>query len=493
MSRMPDMSTTASVDIPVERRSGAPRTARPMALWLAVLGLRCSETAAMTLAGILAWWLLPALGPIPPLPAATIVVVTLAASWMWERLGAYHRSYVFTPRAGLERQLSGWTLTMSMLVVGAYSLNLSDAYPRQWVALWLALGVVLPAAVRTGFSGLTRRWIREGRLAQRTVIIGTTDHGRLLARHLRDCKDIRTRIIGFVYDEQPPEDSYMDGVRVLGDLQRLVGLIRSNEVDQVIIALPWAQRDRIMRTLAELADTPVDIRLAPELLRFEFLHQRVEIVGDVPMLRVLDRPVSGSAEVLKAVEDRVLGSLLLLMFAPLMLLIAAAIKLDSRGPVFFRQTRYGFNNNLIKVWKFRTMYHHMTDAGASVLTQRDDPRVTRVGRFLRRTSLDELPQLLNVVTGEMSLVGPRPHAVQAKAGGRLYQDVMPHYAARHRVKPGLTGWAQVHGWRGETDTPEKLTRRVEHDLYYIDHWSLLLDMRILLRTVRVVLGDKNAF
>lgn len=188
-----------------------------------------------------------------------------------------------------------------------------------------------------------------------------------------------------------------------------------------------------------------------------------------------------------------LGSLLLLMFAPLMLLIAAAIKLDSRGPVFFRQTRYGFNNNLIKVWKFRTMYHHMTDAAASVLTQRDDPRVTRVGHFLRRTSLDELPQLLNVVSGEMSLVGPRPHALQAKAGELLYQDVMHHYAARHRVKPGLTGWAQVHGWRGETDTPEKLTRRVEHDLYYIDHWSLLLDLQILLRTARVVLGDKNAF
>lgn len=487
------MSTTASVAIPVERRSGRPRTARPMAPWLTVLGLRCSETAAIALAGLLAWWVHPALGPIPPLPAATIVVVTLAASWLCERFGAYQLSYVFTLRAGLRRQLSAWTLTMSMLVVGAYSLHLSDAYPRLWVALWLALGVVLPAAVRTGFSGLTRRWIREGRLAQRTVIVGTTDHGRLLARHLRGCEDIRTRIIGFAYDEQPPGEGYIDRVRVLGDLEQLVGLIRHNEVDQVIIALPWAQRDRIMRTLAELADTPVDIRLAPELLRFEFLRQRAEIVGDVPLLRVLDRPVSGSAELLKAAEDRVLGGLLLLMFAPLMLLIAAAIKLDSRGPVFFRQTRYGFNNNLIKVWKFRTMHHHMTDAAASVLTQRDDPRVTRVGHFLRRTSLDELPQLLNVVSGEMSLVGPRPHALQAKAGELLYQDVMHHYAARHRVKPGLTGWAQVHGWRGETDTPEKLTRRVEHDLYYIDHWSLLLDVQILLRTVRVVLGDKNAF
>ena len=487
------MPKTASVAVPVERRSGRPRTARPTAPWLAVLGLRCGETVAMALAGLLAWWIHPALGPITPLSAVTVVVVTLAAAWMCERFGAYHLSYVFRLQAGLRRQLYAWMVTMSTLVVGAYSLNLSDAYPRLWVGLWLVLGTVLPVAVRTGFSGLTRRWIREGRLAQRTVIVGTTDHGRLLARHLRGCEDIRTRIIGFAYDEQPPEEDYIDQVRVLGDVAHLVGLIRRNEVDQVIIALPWAQRDRIMRTLAELADTPVDIRLAPELLRFEFLRQRAEIIGDVPLLRVLDRPVSGSAELLKAAEDRVLGSLLLLMLAPLMLLIALAIKLDSRGPVFFRQTRYGFNNHLIRVWKFRTMYHHMTDVAGSVLTQRDDPRVTRVGRFLRRTSLDELPQLLNVVTGEMSLVGPRPHALQAKAGELLYQDVMHHYAARHRVKPGLTGWAQVHGWRGETDTPEKLTRRVEHDLYYIDHWSLLLDLQILLRTARVVLGDKNAF
>lgn len=487
------MSTTATVAVPVERRSGRPRTARPTAPWVAVLVLRCAETAAIALAGLLAWWVHPDLGPITPFAAATLVVVTLAAAWMCERFGAYHLSYVFTLRVGLRRQLYAWTLTMSTLVVGAYSLHLSDAYPRLWVGLWLVLGAVLPVAARTGFSGLTRCWIREGRLAQRTVIVGTTDHGRLLARHLRGCEDIRTRIIGFAYDEQPPDEGYIDRVRVLGDLKHLVGLIRRNEVDQVIIALPWAQRDRIMQILAELADTPVDIRLAPELLRFEFLRQRAEIVGDVPLLRVLDRPVSGSGELLKAAEDRVLGGLLLLMLAPLMLLIAAAIKLDSRGPVFFRQTRYGFNNNLIKVWKFRTMYHHMTDAAASVLTQRDDPRVTRVGRFLRRTSLDELPQLLNVVTGEMSLVGPRPHALQAKAGDLLYQDVMRNYAARHRVKPGLTGWAQVHGWRGETDTPEKLTRRVEHDLYYIDHWSFLLDVQILLRTARVVLGDKNAF
>ena len=487
------MATTASAAIPFERRSGRSRTARPTAPWLAVFGLRCIESAAIALAGVLAWWAHPQLGAIGPLPITTIVIATAFWAWMCERLRAYEVAYVFPTHVGLRRQLCAWVLTMATLILVAFSLKVSDAYSRLWVAMWLMLGIVLTLGVRVAFARLTRNWVREGRLAQRTVVVGTTEHGQCLARHLHGCQDIRTRIIGFAYDDQRPAAPYIGSHRVLGDITHLVRMIRRNEVDQVVIALPWSQRDRIVRLLSELADTPVDIRLAPELLRFDFLQQRAEMVAGVPLLKVLDRPVSGAAELLKAAEDRILGGLLLLACAPVMIGAAIAIKLDSRGPVFFRQTRYGFNNNLIKVWKFRTMYHDLADATASVLTQRDDPRVTRVGRFLRRTSLDELPQLLNVVSGEMSLVGPRPHALQAKAGDKLYQDVMLHYAARHRVKPGLTGWAQVNGWRGETDTCEKLAKRVEHDLYYIDNWSLWLDLRILLRTARVVVGGQNAF
>jgi Undecaprenyl-phosphate glucose phosphotransferase len=487
------MATIASAAVSVERRRGRARTARPTAPGLAVFALRCGEIVAISLAGVLAWWLQPQHPPGVPVPLTTIVVVTATAAWMYERFGAYRPSYVFRLRPAFCQEVAAWVFSVVALVVVAFALESSDAYPRLWVALWLALGMVVPVVVRTAFSWLTRDWIREGRLAQRTVIVGASEHGRQMAIHLQRCQDFQTRVIGFAYDQQAPQGAYIAGHRVLGDVAQLVTLIRRNEVDRVVIALPWTDRERIMRVLAELADTPVDIRLAPELLRFEFAQRPAEFVGGVPLLRVLDRPVSGSAEVVKAAEDRILGSLLLLALAPVMLLIGIAIKLDSRGPVFFRQTRYGFNNNLIKVWKFRTMYQHMTDANASVLTQRDDPRVTRVGRVLRRTSLDELPQLLNVFTGEMSLVGPRPHALQAKAGDRLYEDVMRHYAARHRVKPGLTGWAQVNGWRGETDTPEKLTRRVEHDLHYIEHWSVWLDLQILLRTARVVVGGENAF
>src|SRR5439155_14799067 len=179
--------------------------------------------------------------------------------------------------------------------------------------------------------------------------------------------------------------------------------------------------------------------------------------------------------------------------SPLMLLIAALVKLDSKGPALFKQKRFGFNNELIEVYKFRSMYHEMRDGDASRLVTKGDSRVTRMGRFIRKTSLDELPQFFNVLRGELSLVGPRPHATRAKAADQLYNDVVDGYFARHKVKPGITGWAQINGWRGETDTTEKLQRRVEHDLYYIENWSLAFDLYILFRTPFPLLGGENAY
>jgi exopolysaccharide biosynthesis polyprenyl glycosylphosphotransferase len=197
---------------------------------------------------------------------------------------------------------------------------------------------------------------------------------------------------------------------------------------------------------------------------------------------------------MKWLFDKIIGSLILIAALPIMALVALAIKLDSRGPVLFKQNRYGFNNDLISVYKFRSMYTDKTDVSASNLVTKDDPRVTRVGRFIRKASLDELPQLFNVVfKGNLSLVGPRPHAVNAKAEARLYAEAVDGYFARHRVKPGITGWAQINGWRGETDTHEKIQKRVEHDLYYIENWSVLLDLQILARTPVSLLKTENAY
>src|SRR5690606_25777765 len=205
------------------------------------------------------------------------------------------------------------------------------------------------------------------------------------------------------------------------------------------------------------------------------------------------KPLGAWDTLIKTLEDRILAALAILALSPVMALVALAVKLDSRGPVLFKQRRYGFNNELIEVYKFRSMYVDKTDHNAEKLVTRSDPRVTRVGRFIRKTSLDELPQLFNVLKGDLSLVGPRPHPTMAKAADKLYGEVVDGYFARHKVKPGITGWAQINGWRGETDTPEKIQRRVEHDLYYIENWSVMFDLYILAMTPISLLNTRNAY
>ncbi|HLA19935.1 MAG TPA: exopolysaccharide biosynthesis polyprenyl glycosylphosphotransferase, partial [Pseudolabrys sp.] len=250
----------------------------------------------------------------------------------------------------------------------------------------------------------------------------------------------------------------------------------------------------ILQMLKKLWVLPVDIRLAAHTNKLQFRPRSYSYIGKVPVIDVFDRPIADWDVVMKWLFDQIIGGLLLIIALPLLALIAIAIKLDSPGPVLFKQKRYGFNNDLIEVYKFRSMRADATDANANKLVTKDDPRVTRVGRIIRKASLDELPQLFNVVfKGNLSLVGPRPHAVNAKAEARLYAEAVDGYFARHRVKPGITGWAQINGWRGETDTQEKIQRRVEHDLYYIENWSVLLDLYILARTPFALLKTENAY
>ena len=261
-----------------------------------------------------------------------------------------------------------------------------------------------------------------------------------------------------------------------------------------IFALPITAEQRILQMLRKLWVLPIDIRLAAHANRLRFRPRSYSYVGQVPVLDLFDKPIADWDVVIKLAFDKIVGAIALLALSPVLLATAIAVKLDSPGPVLFRQRRYGFNNELVEVYKFRSMYVDQTDATAAKLVTRDDPRVTRVGRFIRKTSLDELPQLLNVVfKGNLSLVGPRPHAVHAKAADRQYDEVVDGYFARHRVRPGITGWAQVNGWRGETDTQEKIQQRVEHDLYYIENWSILFDLYILAITPLSLIKTKNAF
>jgi putative colanic acid biosynthesis UDP-glucose lipid carrier transferase len=271
----------------------------------------------------------------------------------------------------------------------------------------------------------------------------------------------------------------------------------------VIIALPWSAESRLVAIMNKIRQVPVDLQLAPERVGFHLFGRQFTNLAGLPMLTVFERPLSGWNYLIKTFEDRLLALIILTLISPLMIFIAIAIKIGSPGPILFRQKRFGFNNNVITVWKFRTMYHQDADNAVQdsgdlgdeiddVVPQasRDDVRVTKLGRFLRRSSLDELPQFFNVLQGSMSIVGPRPHAV---AHNTQFAQSVTQYYARHRVKPGITGWAQIHGYRGQTDTKDKLEMRVKYDLYYIDNWSLLLDLKIILTTIFVGFTHENAY
>jgi Undecaprenyl-phosphate glucose phosphotransferase len=283
------------------------------------------------------------------------------------------------------------------------------------------------------------------------------------------------------------------GERVLGTVNDALKFSRRMRVDDVIVALPWGAQDRIKAVVRAFERVSANVHLAPEILGFASQEEQLMVRAGVAALRVSRKPVAGWNYAVKRVMDLGMSVCGLIVLMPLLLLIAVSIKCESRGPVLFRQPRFGINNRTIYVLKFRSMYHDQQDLHATRLITRDDPRVTRIGKFLRRSSLDELPQLFNVLCGQMSIVGPRPHAKNAKAAGRTYQEVVQEYAHRHRIKPGITGWAQVNGWRGETDTEDKIIRRCQHDLYYIDHWSFFFDLYIVLNTVVRAPFQRNAY
>ncbi|WP_415069318.1 undecaprenyl-phosphate glucose phosphotransferase [Hyphomicrobium sp.] len=365
--------------------------------------------------------------------------------------------------------------------------------PRK-VAAWMELSALLMCLVRFVAAEIVRKLTRAGVLVRRTVIVGGGKEAEGLIRELRADGENHLKILG-VFDDRRGDRSAGDfgGVARLGTFEGLTDFCRKSRVDLLIVTVPARAEERLMQILEKLFTLQVDVRISALNSKLRINSRAYSFIGRVPMLAAMDKPLGDWDHLLKSVEDRLLGALLLLLVSPIMAIVAIAIRLESNGPVFFRQKRYGFDNELIEVLKFRSMYVDREDATASKLVTRDDPRVTRVGRIIRRASIDELPQLLNVVQGQMSLVGPRPHATGARAHRDLYENVVQGYFARHRMKPGVTGWAQINGWRGETDTHEKLERRVEHDLYYIDHWSVWFDLYIIAMTPISLLTGKNAY
>jgi Undecaprenyl-phosphate glucose phosphotransferase len=393
------------------------------------------------------------------------------------------------------RLASAWSVVFLLAISVSFFAKAGDQFSRAWLGTFYVLGLLTLIGFRRGLFLLVRHWTRQGRLDRRAVVVGGDANGDALITSLNAQRDSDVRVIG-VFDDRGDDRSAVTcgGVAKLGTVDDLVDFARRTRVDLVIFSLPISAESRILHMLKKLWVLPLDIRLSAHTNKLRFRPRSYSYIGNVPVLDVFDRPIADWDVVMKWLFDKIVGSLALVCAAPVMALVALAIKLDSKGQILFKQKRYGFNNEMIEVYKFRSMYTDQSDATASRLVTKNDPRVTRVGRFIRRTSLDELPQLFNVVfAGNLSLVGPRPHAVHAKAENRLYDEAVDGYFARHRVKPGITGWAQIHGWRGETDRHEKIQRRVEHDLYYIENWSVLLDFYILLITPFALLRTEQAY
>lgn len=408
-------------------------------------------------------------------------------------LGAYGFNRFARLDDGVSRVLLAWGLTLGTLAVAAYVAAPIGEAGGAWFMLWFTGGLSLLLPIRLVLFHLARKWRREGRLGEMVAIVGAGPIGQRLLRHLNASTGSTMRIVGVYDDDARSLPQRCMGHPIRGTVEDLVKDARRLGIGTVIVAMPLSVDRALTATMNKLSLLPVDVRLCPDEFGLRLGQVQVSHLGGMTFLNVIDRPLRDWQGIAKEIEDRALAALILTLISPLMLAVAALIKLDSPGPVFFRQKRYGFNNQLIEVLKFRTMHHAKQDPNAEQLTRRNDPRITRIGAFLRRTSLDELPQFLNVLRGEMSIVGPRPHALKAKAGFLLYQDAVRYYDARHRVKPGITGWAQINGWRGETDTIEQIRKRVEHDLHYIDNWSIRLDLKIIARTVLGGFTGHHAF
>lgn len=408
-------------------------------------------------------------------------------------LGLYGFDSLLRPFYSIRKIGISISILFLALVGFAFALKLSFEYSRVWFFSWYFLTVGILSMLRLTMSHLVRSWASTGKLTRNLVVVGGGEQGVRLLEMLEKHREPWIRVLGFFDDRADRVPHQVENYPLRGKLDDLIEFARHTRVDEVLIALPWWAEDRLLDIFSKLKVIPARIRLSPDKVGLNFPFHTFDRCCGIPMLDIFDKPISDWDLVLKMIEDRVAGAVILLFVSPIMLLTALAIKLTSPGPVLFRQRRYGFNNQLIEVYKFRTMHHSEADADASQLVTKGDSRVTPLGAFLRRTSLDEFPQLFNVLKGDMSVVGPRPHALQAKAGNKLYEEVVSQYASRHKVKPGITGWAQVNGWRGETDNEEKIQGRLEHDLYYIENWSLLFDLRIIFRTIWILLKRENAY
>ena len=474
--------TSASVGVTGACTGLSVRVQEPWQRPLAI-GLRIGDVAVVLLSGIVTHQIRFEGAPLAGPPLVMLVLGVLFAVQGLALAGSYDVREIDRLSAQLTKAAFGWAAAFGCMLAVLYMIKMLEPISRVWTISWFVVAFAGLVALRC----IGRRWIAHERLRGaflRNVAI-VREPGSSLERILEGMSaDPSLRpSIDIVVDMDDPDD-----------VERAARRMRTFEgIEQVVVVCNPKDTRPLCRLVEALRDLPMEVNLVSSPIDGELPLISLRAVGSLPATVLLERPHRGPLSLQKEIFDRLVAALLILFIAPLLAVIALAVKLDSRGPVIYRQRRFGFNREAIEVLKFRTMREEAcdgADAGTVRQVRRDDDRVTRVGRFLRRSSLDELPQLFNVLRGDMSLVGPRPHAI---AHDRHYAELIDGYLGRHRVKPGITGWAQVHGYRGETRTVEDMRRRIEFDLHYIDNWSLALDLRILLRTPLTGFVHDNAY
>jgi len=384
----------------------------------------------------------------------------------------------------------GWLIMIGLLALFGYTSGYLRLFSSQALLAWI---IATPFVLIMAHEVVRKTVVRTLNLHENrnlAIVVGMTEIGLRLAGQFHQNPYLGTRLLGFFDDrERARLDSAGAHETMLGGIDLLAEFVKENNVDHIYITLPMASQPRILKLLDQLRDTTASIFFAPDIFLTDLIQGRMDSVGGMPVVAVCETPFTGVSGLVKRFSDITLSIIILILISPLLLAIAIGVKLGSSGPVLFKQRRYGVDGQEILVYKFRSMT--VCEDGAQVIqATRNDSRITRFGGFLRKTSLDELPQFINVLQGRMSIVGPRPHAV---AHNELYRKVIKGYMIRHKVKPGITGWAQVNGYRGETDTVDKMQKRVDYDLEYLRTWSIGMDLWIILKTVLVVFRDQHAY
>lgn len=452
--------------------------------------MRALDLFAFVVSAALAYfWLYGSLGMPSSYKIATVVGLLFV-------LILFNRSSLYRAWRGTSLSIELWVATgawasvfLALSAVGFITQSLQTVEVN-WVIHWMLISWGFVVAFRITLR-VVLRVLRASGMNRRTVVMVVAGElGVRVGHELKRMPWTGLEVIGY-FDDRPLERLPDIGdIPVLGRISELGDFVQREHIDQVWLAFPFRAEGRVKQVLHELRHCTADIRMVPDIFQFRLLNHSMSEVGGIPVLNLTASPMVGFDHFLKELEDRTLALVILTLVSPLMLIIAANVKLSSPGPIFFKQRRHGWSGEFIEVWKFRTMKTHLEEGGRVTQAVRDDPRVTPLGRFLRRTSLDELPQFINVLQGRMSIVGPRPHAVEHN---EEFKESIAQYMLRHKVKPGITGWAQVNGMRGRTDSVAKMQRRVQLDLYYIENWSVWFDLRIIAKTIVVGFTGKNAY